>query len=73
MMVKLVEDWRQAWKWLSVWLAAFAGTALEVYEQVPQFKAYIPDATFHHLMSALVVFIIVGRLVKQGPNAQPPQ
>jgi hypothetical protein len=72
-MMKLIDDWHRAWKFLSVWLAALAGTALELYEQVPQFKAYISDDVFHHLMTALVVCIIVGRLVKQSPApAAPP-
>jgi hypothetical protein len=70
--MRLIDDWKKAWRFLSVWLAAFAGTALELYEQVPQFKAYISDTTFHHLMTTLVVFIIVGRLIKQGPDVQPP-
>jgi hypothetical protein len=75
-MMKLIDDWRRAWKFLSVWIAALAGTALELYEQVPQFKAYISDNVFHHLMTALVVCIIIGRLVKQSPanvaNPVPP-
>lgn len=68
-MVKLVDDWQKAWKFISVWLAALAGASLELYEQVPQFKAYISDSVFHHLMTALVVAIIVGRLIKQSTPA----
>ena len=76
--MRLIDEWRSAWRFLSIWLAAFAGTALQLYEQIPMFKAYIPETVFHHLMTALVVFIIVGRLIKQGepnmqiPNVQPP-
>lgn len=73
MTVWLVDDWRAAWKWLSTWLVILSGTALELYEQVPQFKAYISDSVFHHAMTGLVMLIIVGRLIKQGQsNVQPP-
>jgi len=68
----LVQDFRQAWKWLSVQLTAAAVIAMQLYEQFPQFQAYIPEKVFHHGMSAFVALIIVGRLIKQGDNVQPP-
>lgn len=69
----LIEDWRKAWKFLSMWLAAGAGIAMQLYEQIPQFQDYIPANVFHHVMTGLIAFIIVGRLVKQGEsNVQAP-
>jgi len=72
-MIKLVDDAKQAWKWLSVQLAVVAGIALELYEQFPQFQQWLPDKAFHRTMTVLVLLIIVGRLIQQGKkDAQPP-
>ena len=65
-MIKLVEDWKKAWKWLSVQLAALAVVAMQLYQQFPQFQSYIPDKMFHNIMSGLVALIIIGRLIQQG-------
>jgi len=70
--MNLIEDWKKAWKFISVQLAALAVVAMQLYEQFPQFQAYIPDKLFHHGMSVFVALIIVGRLIKQNDNVQPP-
>ena len=71
--MKLVDDWKKAWAWLSVQIAAIAGIAAELYESVPQFKAYFSDSTFHHFMAACAVCIIVGRVIRQRSNVAPTQ
>jgi hypothetical protein len=68
--MRLVEDWKKCWKWLSVWLAGASAIAMQLYEQFPAFKTYIPDKAFHHVMTALIILIIVGRLIKQNANPQ---
>ena len=70
--MKLVEDWKKAWKFLSVELAILSAAALQLYEQVPLFKQYIPDNVFHNLMTGIVVLIIVGRLIQQGSSNDTP-
>jgi hypothetical protein len=70
--MKLVDEWKSAWKWLSVQIAALAVLAMQLYEQFPQFQQYIPDKVFHNAMSGFVALIIIGRLIQQGDNAQPP-
>jgi hypothetical protein len=67
-LMKLVEEWKSAWKWLSVQLAALSVIALQLYEQFPVFQSYIPDKIFHNGMSVFVALIIVGRLINQGPK-----
>lgn len=64
MKMKLVEDWKKLWKWASVQLAALSVVVIQLYEQIPQFQAYIPDKVFHYVMTGLVAFIILGRVVK---------
>lgn len=61
----LVEDWKKAWSWFSVQLAALIATAHEIYEQVEAAKEYIPPSIFNHIMAALTVLVIVARLKKQ--------
>lgn len=70
--MRLVEDARSAWKWLSVQLAAVSVIAMQVYENVPQFQQYIPDKVFHNVMTVMVGLIIIGRLIKQDAPAPAP-
>ena len=65
--MKLVDDWKMAWRWFSTWLVALSAICLQLYEQVPMLKSYIPDNVFHHVMTAVIVLIIVGRVIKQNP------
>ena len=69
--MKLVEDAKSCWKWLSIQMTALAVVAMQLYEQFPQFQAYIPDKVFHHSMSVFVALIIVGRLINQTPPNVP--
>ena len=71
--MRLVDDWKKVHKWLSTWLVGAAATMLQLYEMLPQFQANVPPKVFHHLMTALVILIIVGRLIKQGQSDAPPQ
>lgn len=68
--MKLVENAKSAWRWLSVQLAFLSVAALQLYEQVPQFQQWIPDKVFHNIMTGMVALIILGRLIKQeSPSA----
>jgi len=64
--MKLVEDWKACWKWLSVQLASVTVVAMQLYEQVPQFQQWIPDKVFHNIMTGLVALVIIGRIIKQN-------
>lgn len=74
--MKLVDDWKKAWRWFTMWLAAAGLVALEVYQQVqtfmPDLVKAIPDNVMHRMMQVLLVLIIVGRVIKQGGNNVPP-
>ncbi len=71
--MRLVEDWKKFWKWASVQWAVFSAVVIQLYEQIPQFQQYIPPKVFHYIMTALVVFIIAGRLLKLSPKNADPQ
>ncbi|MFY9349305.1 MAG: hypothetical protein WBL20_16220 [Sphingobium sp.] len=70
--MKLVEDWRRAWRWWSVRLSALGALLMGVAEVAGQSWAGLPqdvrDQVPHAQTIALVLFMAAGlaRLVKQG-------
>jgi hypothetical protein len=64
--MKLVEDARKAWKWISVQAMAAAAAIQGGWAMVPDdMKANFPKHLVEGATVALLVFGIVGRLVKQ--------
>jgi hypothetical protein len=67
MKLKLIENWRNAWKWFSihamVCAAAIQGAWLQVSDDM---KAHIPSYLISGLTIALLILGIVGRVIKQG-------
>lgn len=65
---RLVDDWRQAWRWASVRLLALSlalqGALLVMPDTV---RAYLPDWAGHATAIFLLLAATVGRLVKQKP------
>lgn len=65
--MKLVQDWKQAWKWHSTQLMAVAAMLPLVWVQLPpDFKAMIPDAWMPFILPFIAIGAIVGRLRDQG-------
>jgi len=72
-MVRLVDDWKRAYRWFSTWLIGATGGLITAYETFPQLKEYVPDKWFHVIMGVMLFLIFVGRLIKQGsPTVSPP-
>jgi hypothetical protein len=66
-MIKLVEDWRKAWKWFSVNAMIAAAAIQGAWLQIPEdMKAHIPEAMVSGVTIALLVLGVAGRIVKQG-------
>ena len=61
----LVEDWKVAYKWLSVQLAAIVATLGTIYEAVPDVQKYLDPKIAHWLMVAGAVGVILGRIKAQ--------
>ena len=59
---RLVDDWRKAHKWLTVWVAALIAVLAEAQDQLPLVREYLPDGWVK--FAALAV--IVARLYKQS-------
>lgn len=66
--MKLVENAKQGWKWITVQLAA-AGIALQgALLAFPGLKEWLPDWTTHWIGLAVLFGILFGRFVAQGPK-----
>lgn len=66
--MKLVENWKQSWKWLSMNCMVLAAAIQGAWVYVPDdLRSQVPN----HLMSIVTIVLLVsgviGRLVKQTP------
>ena len=52
----LVSDWRQAYKWASVQIAALIASAQGLIIFVPTMKDYIPASMWHSIMFTSVSY-----------------
>lgn len=67
MKIKLIEDWRNARRWFSVNAMLLAAAIQGAWLQIPEdMKASIPPQLVQYVTIALLVFGVVGRLIKQG-------
>ena len=61
--MRLVPNWKSAWKWMSVQFIAFAA----IWESIPlEAKAVLDPATQSWITLGLLVAAGVGRMIDQG-------
>jgi len=65
MKVKLIDDWKDSWKFLSVQLAAALALLDTAYEYLPAVQTYLPKGWVKWIALA----IIVARVIKQRNEA----
>lgn len=69
--MKLIEDWKDAWRWFSIWAgtvgSAMAATYAVMYEQL---KETIPPQWMAALTAAVFIAGMVGRIIDQKPRAK---
>ena len=73
-MVKLIPDWRQAWRWYSVnsaLIIVLVTSAQELLPLVTDLVELDPVRTAK-AASALAMIAVLGRLMDQAKNANPP-
>ncbi len=64
--LKLIADWHQAWKWLSVQFIAMAGAVQLALLSFPDMlRAYVPDSWMHVIVLGLLAAAVLGRIVDQ--------
>lgn len=64
--MKLVEDWKEAYKWLSVHMAAILTIVNALQASVVQFQGFLTPQQLAVTNAVLGVLVIWGRLVSQG-------
>lgn len=65
--MRMVSDWRRAWRWYSS--QAFAALAVlpAVWVSLPpDLKSYVPEAWMPWIVSAVAIGGLIGRLIDQG-------
>jgi hypothetical protein len=63
--MKLVDEWRSAWRWLTVQLGAVVAVAPEIYEQVKAMGDFVSVSTFHHIMAVMGILVILNTVKKK--------
>ncbi len=64
---KLVEDWKQCWRWLSVNCMVLAGAVQGAWIYIPEdLRRSMPENLVTGITMGLLVLGVMGRLVKQG-------
>ncbi|NMM21859.1 MAG: hypothetical protein HHJ15_18220 [Rhodoferax sp.] len=67
--MKLVDDFKQAWRWLSVQSMVLAGAVQGAWLYLPDdMKASIPPNIVQAVTLALLALGVAGRLVDQSPK-----
>lgn len=64
--MKLVDDWKKAWKWFSVHALILAGILPTVWLELPSdLKSTIPPGTMSAITAVIAACGVIGRLVSQ--------
>jgi len=65
--MKLIPNWRQAWRMFSVQAMTIAGAMQAAWVAIPpDLKSHVPDGLVIGLTVTVLALGIVGRLVDQG-------
>lgn len=64
--MKLVENWKSAWKWISIQIAALAAAIQAAILAFPSVKDYLSDTITHWVGLVLLLSLIVGRMIDQS-------
>lgn len=67
--MKLVENWKSGWRWLSVQLAIIAASGQLILASLPQLKEWLSDDAQHIIGAGLILCIVLGRLIDQKKPA----
>lgn len=62
---KIADDWRQAWRWLSVQLGAFIFIAPTLYENIDILQDFIPRKPFAIMQAGLGILVMLNAVKKK--------
>lgn len=65
--MKLVDDWKSAWRWFSMHALVLAGIIPTVWAELsPDLKTAIPPGAMGAITAVIAACGVVGRLVNQS-------
>lgn len=65
--MKLVDDWKSAWRWFSMHALVLAGIIPTVWAELPpDLKASIPPGMMGAITAVIAACGVIGRLVNQS-------
>ncbi|EPJ4017170.1 DUF7940 domain-containing protein [Klebsiella pneumoniae] len=65
--MKLVDDWKSAWRWFSMHALVLAGIIPTVWAELPpDLKTTIPPGAMSTITAVIAACGVVGRLVSQS-------
>lgn len=65
--MKLAQDWRDAWRWFSIWALSALAALPHVWTQLPyDLRQSLPDEWLPWVASAVAIGGIIGRIVDQN-------
>jgi len=68
MKFKLVDDWQNCWKWLSIHLSILGMAAAGMWDFIPALQETLPAPLMTKILLTLFALIFIGRLIRQGNN-----
>jgi hypothetical protein len=72
--MKLIDEWRNAWRMFSVWMMSAAAVLQVAWTEQPELiRAVVPDSWVPYITAGLMVLGIAGRVVKQPTVSDPPK
>jgi len=66
--MRLVDDWKQAWKWFSVHIATVMALVNGLQASVPYVQNLLTPTQLAVTNAILGMLVIWGRLIQQGPQ-----
>ena len=64
--LKIVENWKSAWRWISVWCMSLSAAIMSSWDMLPpEWKAALPSQSMGKYVVPLLIIGIVGRFIDQ--------
>ena len=64
--MKLVSDWKESWRWFSVWIGGAIAALPAAWEFIPyDLRAYVPQSWLPWISGVMFLAFYIGRIVDQ--------
>jgi hypothetical protein len=70
MKLRLIPDWKQAYKFLSIQFSVLLGVLSLAYVYLPEIRTYLPETWSAWISLAIIIGRVIDQQVKEGNRAQ---